>query len=133
MAAGALVWLAMRFARTLGGDRRAEALAGLACAIAPMLMGLTATLNTSAFDPLAWTAVAWLLVRANREGDDRALILAGLVAGLALQVKYSMLFWMVGLTLGLLLTAGGILGAMLRSTISTKAGCPPRSWRSSDR
>lgn len=104
IAAGALVWLAMRFARSLGGDGRAQALAGLACAIAPMLMGLTATLNTSAFDPLAWTAVAWLLVRANREGDDRALILAGLVAGLALQVKYSMLFWMVGLTLGLLLT-----------------------------
>ncbi|MGP7795630.1 ArnT family glycosyltransferase [Sphingomonas sp. CLY1604] len=105
LAAGALVWLAMRFARLLGGDGRAQALAGLACAIAPMLMGLTATLNTSAFDPLAWTAVAWLLVRANREGYDRALILAGLVAGLALQVKYSMLFWMVGLTLGLLLTA----------------------------
>ncbi|UAK25489.1 ArnT family glycosyltransferase [Sphingomonas nostoxanthinifaciens] len=105
IAAGALVWLAMRFARSLGGGGRAQAFAGLACAIAPMLMGLTATLNTSAFDPLAWTAVAWLLVRANREGDDRALILAGLVAGLALQVKYSMLFWMVGLTLGLLLTA----------------------------
>jgi 4-amino-4-deoxy-L-arabinose transferase-like glycosyltransferase len=105
IAAGALVWLAIRFARSLGGDGRAQALAGLACAIAPMLMGLTATLNTSAFDPLAWTAVAWLLVRANREGNDRTLILAGLVAGLALEVKYSMLFWMVGLTLGLLLTA----------------------------
>ena len=104
LAAGALVWLAIRFVRLLGGGRLALGLAALACAIAPMLMGLTATLNTSAFDPLAWAAVAYLMVKASREGDDRALLLAGLVAGLALQVKYAMLFWMVGLTIGLVLT-----------------------------
>ena len=104
VSAGALVWLAVRFVRLLGGGALAIGLAALACAIAPMLMGLTATLNTSAFDPLAWTAVAYLLVRANRDRSDRALLLAGLVAGLALQIKYAMLFWMAGLTLGLVLT-----------------------------
>lgn len=104
VAAGALVWLAVRFVRLLGGGKLAIGLAALACAIAPMLMGLLATLNTSAFDPLAWTAVAYLIVKASREGSDRALILAGLVAGLALQIKYSMVFWMVGLTIGLVLT-----------------------------
>jgi hypothetical protein len=104
LAAGALVWLVMRFVALLGGGRLAEGLAGLACAIAPMLMGLTATLNTSAFDPLAWTAVAYLLVKANRGGDNRALLLAGIVAGVALQIKYAMLFWMAGLTIGLVLT-----------------------------
>ncbi|WP_171012623.1 MULTISPECIES: glycosyltransferase family 39 protein [unclassified Sphingomonas] len=104
LAAGALVWLGMRFARLLGGDRLASGLAGLACAIAPMLMGLVATLNTSAFDPLAWTALAYLLVKAGREDDGRALVLAGLVAGLSLEIKYSMLFWMLGLTIGLVLT-----------------------------
>lgn len=101
--AAALVWLAVRFVRLLGGGGLAIGLAALACAVAPMLMGLTATLNTSAFDPLAWTAVAYLMVKAIRERDDRALLFAGLVAGLALQVKYAMLFWMVGLTAGLLL------------------------------
>jgi 4-amino-4-deoxy-L-arabinose transferase-like glycosyltransferase len=128
IAAGVLVWLAMRFARLLGGGGLAQAFAGLACAIAPMLMGLVATLNTSAFDPLAWTAVAYLMVRANRHGDDRALILAGLIAGLALQVKYAMLFWIVGLTIGLILTAerclllspafwiGAALAAVIAST-----------------
>lgn len=106
LAAGALVWLAMRFARLLGGNGLAAGLAGLAAAIAPMFMGLTATLNTSAFDPLLWTAVAFLLVRAIREDDDRALLLAGLAAGVALEIKYAMAFWMVGLTVGLLLTPG---------------------------
>jgi 4-amino-4-deoxy-L-arabinose transferase-like glycosyltransferase len=104
IAAGALVWLAARFARLLGGGGVAVGLAALACAVAPMFMGLTATLNTSAFDPLAWTAVAYLLVRANRTGDGRMLLLAGLVAGVALQIKYALLFWMVGLTVGLVLT-----------------------------
>ncbi|WP_163481375.1 glycosyltransferase family 39 protein, partial [Escherichia coli] len=60
--------------------------------------------NTSAFDPLAWTALAYLLVKAGREDDGRALVLAGLVAGLSLEIKYSMLFWMLGLTIGLVLT-----------------------------
>src|SRR5436305_8030849 len=55
-------------------DLLASGLAGLACAIAPMLMGLVATLNTSAFDPLAWTALAYLLVKAGREDDGRAQI-----------------------------------------------------------
>ncbi|GAA4764946.1 glycosyltransferase family 39 protein [Stakelama sediminis] len=104
VAAGALVWLSVRFVRLLGGNGLAIAFAALACAIAPMMMGLVATLNTSAFGPLAWTLVAYLMVRTARDGDSRALIWAGLVAGVALQVKYAMLFWMVGLTIGLLLT-----------------------------
>ena len=104
LAAAALVWLTGRFARILGGDRLAIGLAALAGTAAPMLMGTSATLNTSAFDPLAWTAVALLLVRALRERNDRALAFAGLVAGIALEVKYAMLFWSIGLGAGLLLT-----------------------------
>lgn len=104
IAAGALIWLAIRFVALLGGGPVAKGLAGFACAIAPMLLGLAATLNTSAFDPLAWTAIAYLLVKAGREADSRPLLLAGLVAGVALQIKYAMLFWMVGLTIGLVLT-----------------------------
>ena len=103
-AAGALVWVTMRFARMLRPGRLAMALAGLGGALAPMLMGVTAVLTTSAFDPLAWTAVAWLLVRALREGDGRALIFAGVIVGVALEIKYAMAFWTVGLGAGLLLT-----------------------------
>lgn len=104
VAAAALVWLAGRFAQLLGGDRLAVGVAALACAVAPMFMGLTATLNTSAFDPLASTAVAYLLVKALREDDDRALLLAGLILGIALEVKYAILFWAVGIGIGLVLT-----------------------------
>lgn len=103
-AAGALAWLTGTFARKLGGGTVAVAVATLATAIAPMLMGLTATLNTSAFDPLCWTAVALLVVYALREDNDRALIWAGAITGITLEIKYAILFWIVGLVLGLLLT-----------------------------
>ena len=133
IAAAALVWLAARFARLLGGDRLAVTLAQLACAIAPMLMGLTATLNTSAFDPLTWTAVVYLLVRAIRDKDDRALLAAGLVVGLALQVKYAMLFWLVGLTAGLLLTPERrLLGRpafWLAGTLAALIAAPSFVWQ----
>lgn len=104
LAAGALVWLAARFCRFLGGYAVSVALAALAAAIAPLLMGLTSTLNTSAFDPLAWTAIAYCLVRAIREDIDSPLRYAGVIAGLALQIKYAVLFWILGLAVGLLLT-----------------------------
>jgi 4-amino-4-deoxy-L-arabinose transferase-like glycosyltransferase len=104
LAAGALVWLAVRFVRLLGGNGIALALAVLTAATAPMLMGVTTTLNTTTFDPLAWTAIVWLVLRALRLGDDRALLWAGLVAGLALEMKYSLVFWLAGLVAGLLVT-----------------------------
>lgn len=61
-------------------------------------------LNTPAFDPLAWAAIAFRMVKASREGDVSALESAGVVAGVALEVKYAMLFRKIGLTIGLVLT-----------------------------
>ena len=104
LAAGALVWVTARLAAQIGGSRLAVTLAALAAAIAPMLMGVTGTLNTSAFDPPAWTLIVWLLVRAIRLADDRALLIVGLVAGIDLQIKYALVFWAACLALGLLLT-----------------------------
>ncbi len=105
LAAGALVWLSARFARLLGGGGAAAALAALSVAIAPLLMGMGAVLNTTAFDPLAWTAIAYLLVRASLSGRGRDLWLCGLIAGLDLEIKYALVIWAVGLTVGLVLTA----------------------------
>lgn len=104
IASAALVFGAVRFVRLLGGGTLAAIIAALACAIAPVLMGLTAILSTSSFDPLAFTLIALLLVRALRNGDDRALLLAGVVAGIILQVKYSLVLWAAGVTIGILLT-----------------------------
>ena len=104
LAAGALVWLSARFARLLGGDNLAAAIAGVAAIIAPMMMGITATLNTTTFDPLAWTLIAWLLVMAVKTGDRTPLLWCGVVAGVNLEIKYALVFWFVSLVIGLAVT-----------------------------
>ncbi len=105
LAPGVLAWLAVRFARLLGGGGVAASLAALSVTIAPMLMGMEATLNTTAFDPLAWTAIAWCLVRGLRNGDLRALLAAGVIAGIDFEIKYALVLWGAGLVVGLALTA----------------------------
>jgi 4-amino-4-deoxy-L-arabinose transferase-like glycosyltransferase len=104
LAAGGTVAVTMLLTRLLGGNGIAMAMAGLAAALAPVLVGLSATLSTSTFDPLTWTALAYFVVRAIRLSDDRALLFAGLVAGVSLEIKYSLLLWAPGLALGILAT-----------------------------
>ena len=104
LAAGGLAWLAVRFARLLGGGTLAGICAALAVTLSPMLMGLGATLNTTTFDPLAWTAIAWCLARAVKTGDPLSLWLGGVIAGIDLEIKYSLVFWAVSLAVGLALT-----------------------------
>lgn len=107
-AAAALVFVTVRLARRIGGDSLGTGLAGLAVATAPVLMGLTAILSTSSFDPLAFTAIALFLIR-GIEGDDRALIWAGITAGIILQVKYSLVLWAFGVAVGMIAFERGLL------------------------
>jgi Dolichyl-phosphate-mannose-protein mannosyltransferase len=104
LAATAVVPLTAALTRLLGGERGAGEIAGAAAGIAPVLLGLSATLFTSSFDALAWTAVAYFVARAALRDDGRALIWAGLVAGVDLEAKYGIVLWLVGLAIGLALT-----------------------------
>lgn len=105
LAAAALVWLAVAFVRLLGGGTAAAWTAALAVALAPMFLGLTATLNTTTFEPLAWTAVAYALARAVLLDDRGALIWGGAIAGVALEAKYAIASWLFALAIGVLASA----------------------------
>jgi Dolichyl-phosphate-mannose-protein mannosyltransferase len=104
LAAVALVPLCAAFARLLGGNVTASVIAALAAAIAPALAGMTTTLTTSTFEPLAWTACAYCIARAIVCEQRRALIAAGLIAGISMQAKYGIAIWLIGLGAGVLLT-----------------------------
>ena len=103
-AAAALVWLAVAFVRLLGGRDGAAWIAAIAVGLAPMFLGLTATLNTTTFEPLAWTLVAYGIARAAILDDRRALLWAGVVAGIAMEAKYALPLWLLALGIGLLAT-----------------------------
>jgi hypothetical protein len=100
-AAAALVWFVIAFVRLLGGRDGAAWIGGLCAAFAPVLMGLTATLNTTALEPLCWTLVAYGIARAALVDDRRALIWTGVLAGLAMEAKYALPLWLVALAIGL--------------------------------
>ncbi len=100
----ALVPLTAAFARTLGGDRTAAWMAGVAAGLAPVLIAFATTLSTSTFEPIAWTACAWLLARAAIDDDRRALLWAGAIAGVSLEAKYGIGIWLIALGIGVALT-----------------------------
>jgi len=109
LAAAALVPITARFARLLGGGGSACVIAALSVSISPALIALTQILTTATFEPLAWTVFAFLIAQAAVKHERRVLLWAGAVAGIALQAKYGIAFWIAGLGIGVLLFPGRAL------------------------
>jgi hypothetical protein len=104
LAGTAEVALAALIARELGGKRFAQGFAALATLCAPGILSLDGFLSMNAFEPLFWMGCAWLLLRIVNTGNQKLWIWFGVVAGLGLENKYSMLIFGAGLACGLLLT-----------------------------
>lgn len=89
-------------ARALGGGRFAVLLAGLAAALAPVVLALTSYLSMNAFD-LFFQALAVRIVTGwLAGGPDRLWLAFGLVAGLGLQNKIGVLFLGFGVVAGVI-------------------------------
>jgi 4-amino-4-deoxy-L-arabinose transferase-like glycosyltransferase len=84
LAAGATVVVSGLTARELGAGRRAQLLAAVATATMPALWGSGHVANTTAYNVLAWAALALVVARIGRTGDCRWWLAAGLVLGLGL-------------------------------------------------
>jgi 4-amino-4-deoxy-L-arabinose transferase-like glycosyltransferase len=105
LSAAAKVWLAGWMAREMGGARLAQFLAALATLIAPIYLTFDNFLSMNAFEPVFWMASAAIVLRILNGGDRRLWLLFGLVSGLGILNKHSMLFFGSGLAVGLLLMA----------------------------
>lgn len=101
--AGAMVLVAV-IVRDLGGRRGAQLLAGLAMLVAPAYLRMATMLNIPAIELLWWTAGTALVVRIVRTGASRLWLAVGVVAGVGLLTKHSLLLWGAGLVVGLLAT-----------------------------
>jgi len=104
LAGAALVFLTGLLARELGAGIFGEALAALSILVAPGFLATDNFLSMNAFEPLFWTGCAYVLVRMIKTGDTRWWLWFGLLAGLGLENKHSMLIFGTGLVFGLLLT-----------------------------
>jgi hypothetical protein len=104
LAGVATIMLAGQLARELGGRRWAMFLASLAALMAPVLLALSHLFTMNAFDPLLWTAIAFLIVRIVRSCNEHLWLAVGALAGVTILNKYAFLFWLSGVVLGVCLT-----------------------------
>lgn len=104
LAGAGLVVLTCLIAREFGGGRFAQVLAGLAVIAAPVWLLVHHLLTPNGFEPLFWMGCAWLFIRYAKTGDTRLWLWFGLVAGVGLMNKHSMLLFGFGLVAGMLFT-----------------------------
>jgi 4-amino-4-deoxy-L-arabinose transferase-like glycosyltransferase len=102
-AAGTIVLTGM-IARELGGGRFAQCLAALCLALAPGVLALDHFLSMNAFEPLFWMGCAYLVLRIIRTGNAKLWLYFGLLSGLGLENKHSMLIFGFAVVTGLALT-----------------------------
>ena len=89
-------------ARELGGRRFAQVTAALAVAVAPVALSAGALLQYVTFDFLWWVLLTYLVVRLVRTNNERLWIPIGVIIGLGMMTKYTMLFLVAGLAVGVL-------------------------------
>jgi hypothetical protein len=92
-------------ARELGGSRFAQALAALGSLVAVTFLATGALFTMDVFDELWWALAAYVFIRLVKRNEPRLWLLFGLIAGVGLFTKLTMLFFGFGLVVGLLLTA----------------------------
>jgi len=106
LAAWATVVLAGLTAREFGGGRRAQLLAAVSTATMPVVLGGDHLFGPTAFDMLAWAALALVVAKIGRTGDVRWWPAGGLVLGLGLANKHSVGLFAVALVIGVFLAGG---------------------------
>lgn len=91
-------------ARELGGNRRTQIIAAVAAAIAPFALVQGSLLQYVTFDYLWSVLIAYLVIRLLKSEDPRWWIPIGVVIGLGMMTKYTMVMFVAGLVGGVLLT-----------------------------
>jgi len=104
LAFAGLILLAGALVEALGGGWRASLVATVSVLVTPVYLGICGIYSMNALDLVAWAACLLVLVQIARGGSERLWLVFGLLAGISLQNKISLLFLGVGLLVGLLLT-----------------------------
>lgn len=104
LAQAVIAVLAGLMARELGGKRFAQVVAALAVAISPVSLASGALMQYVAFDYLFWVLTAFLLIRLLRTENPRLWMPIGAAIGLGMMSKYTMVFFVASILVGMLLT-----------------------------
>lgn len=97
-----LVFVTGLIVRELGGRRFAVSVAALCVIFSPAFLRVNTLFQPVCFEQLYWTLGAYLLVIIIKRNDQRLWLAMGLLIGLGLLNKYSMLFFAFGVGIGLI-------------------------------
>jgi len=125
------VLLAAKLAAEFGGRARAQTIAAAAVAACPMFVAASMLFGTTVTDQLAWAAVFVTVARAVRLGTVPAWLLAGAVAGVGLENKYTVGVLLLGIALGLVLCRRAVLrtpGPWLAGALAALILAPNLVW-----
>jgi hypothetical protein len=100
------VVLVALIARELGAGVRVQAGAALAWALSPYLLGAGSLFHPTWLDALCWVALLYVVVLALGREQPRLWLVAGAVAGVGLETKYTIAVLLAGLLGGLAATDG---------------------------
>ena len=104
LAGAALVWLTGKLTREMGGGRFAQGFAALAVLASPIFLLFHHWLTMNAFEPLIWVGAALCVVRAINTGRATYWLWFGVIIGVGMQTKYSVVFFAFAVVAGLILT-----------------------------
>jgi hypothetical protein len=104
LSAGAQILLTGWIVRELGGSRYAQVLAATAMLVCPIFLTMDSFLSMNAFEPVFWMLCVAIALRIIRTGQQRLWLLFGLVAGIGILNKHSMLLFGLAFILSLLVT-----------------------------
>ena len=104
LAMSATIILSGIIARELGGRRFAVVLTAIAVLAAPMYLSDASLLTSNSLEPLLWMGCVYFAILAAKRNEPKYWLWFGVVAGIGLQEKYSILVFGFGIVVGLLLT-----------------------------
>jgi hypothetical protein len=104
LSSGAKLLLTAWIVRELGGGRYAQILSGTAMLLCPIYLTMDNFLSMNAFEPLFWMLCVAISIRIVRTGDERLWLWFGLIAGIGILNKHSMLIFGLAFCLALLVS-----------------------------
>ena len=104
LSSGTKILLTGWIVRELGGRRYAQILAATAMLVCPIYLTMDNFLSMNAFEPLFWMLCVAIALRIIRTGNERLWLPFGLVAGIGILNKHSMLVFGLAFFLALIVT-----------------------------
>lgn len=100
---GAMIFTGL-IARRLGAGKFAQGIAAFAMALAPVFLVLCGFFSMNPFETLLWATTIYVIILLIQQDEPRLWLLVGVLVGLGLLNKHTLIVYIGGLGLGVLLT-----------------------------